>query len=173
MSDSKALQLSQRPATKPEEGLYLTFLLAREMFAISISNIKEIIEYGQVTPVPMVPDFVRGVINLRGQVVPVIDLQVRLGRENSQVGKRTCIVIVDVEAGEDQHEVLGILVDSVSEVLSIQNDQIERAPQFGSSLRSDFISGMGKIDGEFVVILNIEKTISLNELSALVSTFER
>lgn len=156
-----------------EEGQFLTFLLAKEMFAISILSIKEIIEYGQLTPVPMVPEFVRGVINLRGQVVPVIDLQVRLGRPASPVGKRTCIVIFEVTTGEDgEREVMGVVVDSVSEVLGIPASQIERAPQFGAKVRQDFISGLGTIEGKFVIVLNMEKVLSIDELSSLVQVLD-
>ncbi len=156
-----------------EEGQFLTFLLAREMFAISIQSIKEIIEYGQLTPVPLMPDFVRGVINLRGQVVPVVDLQVRLGRPATPVGKRTCIVISEVSVGtEGETEVMGVVVDSVSEVLGIPASQIERAPQFGANVRQDFIAGLGKLDEKFVVILNMDKVLSVDELSSLVEVLD-
>lgn len=169
----KADRLAAKPAVKDEDGQFLTFLLGREMFAISILNIKEIIEYGQLTAVPMMPNFVRGVINLRGQVVPVIDLQARLGRESAPVGKRTCIVIIEIVAGADgRNEVLGVVVDAVSEVLAIAANQIERAPQFGANLRTDFIAGMGKIHEKFVVILNLEKVLSVEELSSMVEWVE-
>lgn len=169
----KAVQSAEKVAVKPEDGQYLIFLLARETYAISILNIKEIIEYGQITPVPMVPKFVRGVINLRGAVVPVIDLQARLGRESSPVGKRTCIVIFEIQGEDDRREVVGAVVDTVSEVLSIPADQIERAPQFGANLRADFISGMGKINENFFIILNLEKILSLDELSSLVELVDK
>ena len=162
-----------KPVTLEEEGQFLSFLLAREMFAISILSIKEIIEYGQITPVPMVPEFVRGVINLRGQVVPVLDLQVRLGRETTPVGKRTCIVIFEVAVGEEgPREVMGVVVDAVSEVLGIPGSQIERAPQFGAKVRQDFISGLGTIAGKFVIILNVEKVLSVEELSSMVQVLD-
>lgn len=162
-----------KPVAVEEEGQFLTFLLAKEMFAISILSIKEIIEYGQLTPVPMMPDFVRGVINLRGQVVPVIDLQARLGRASSPVGKRTCIVIFEVTVGDEgQREVMGAVVDSVSEVLGIPASQIERAPQFGAKVRQDFIAGLGKIDSKFVIILNVEKVLSVDELSSMVQVLD-
>lgn len=155
-------------AIREEESQYLTFLLADEMFAIGILNIKEIIEYGQVTSVPMMPDFVRGVINLRGQVVPVIDLQARFGRASSPISKRSCVVIVEIQSSTDtEPQVIGVVVDSVSEVLSIAAAQIEKAPQFGARLRPDFISGMGKIEDKFVIILNADKVLSVDELSSL------
>ena len=153
---------------REEESQYLTFLLGKEMFAIGILSIKEIIEYGQVTSVPMMPNFVRGVINLRGQVVPVIDLQARFGRPSSVVGKRSCVVIIEIQVSAEQEQhVIGVIVDSVSEVLAIPPTQIERAPQFGAKIRPDFISGMGKIDDKFVIILNVDKVLSVDELSAL------
>lgn len=158
---------------REEESQYLTFLLGKEMFAIGILSIKEIIEYGQVTSVPMMPNFVRGVINLRGQVVPVIDLQARFGRPSSLVGKRSCVVIIELQLSPEQEQhVIGVLVDSVSEVLAIAPAQIEKAPQFGAKLRPDFISGMGKIDDKFVIILNVEKVLSVDELSALAERVE-
>lgn len=161
------------PVAKDEEGQYLTFFLANEMFAIGILNIKEIIEYGQITAVPMMPNFIRGVINLRGQVVPVIDLQVRFGRQSSPVGKRSCVVIVEINNEvEDEQQVIGVVVDSVSEVLAIPSSQIERAPQFGARVRPDFIAGMGKINDNFVIILNVEKVLSVDELSSLVEHLE-
>lgn len=167
--DKKAVKAVVVPE---EENQYLTFLLAKELFAISISSIKEIIEYDQITPVPLVPRFVRGIINLRGQVVPVIDLQVRLGRESSPVGKRTCIVIFEVALPDEGQEIVGIVVDSVSEVLGIPTSQIEKAPHFGSNVRQDFISGLATIDSKFVIILNLDKVLSLEELSSMVQTIE-
>src|SRR3989304_4090671 len=103
-----------------EQGQYLTFLLGGEMFAIPILNIKEIIEYGSLTTVPMMPAFIRGVINLRGSVVPVVDLAVRFGRKASDVTRRTCIVIIEIESGDEQQDV-GVVVDRVSEVLEIHH----------------------------------------------------
>jgi purine-binding chemotaxis protein CheW len=157
-----------KPVVRAEESQYLTFWLADEMFAIGILNIKEIIEYGQLTSVPMMPSFVRGVINLRGQVVPVIDLQARFGRSSVPVSKRSCIVIIEVMSdAESEAQVIGVVVDSVSEVLSIAASQIEKAPQFGARLRPDFIGGMGKIADRFVIILNVDKVLSVEELSML------
>lgn len=146
---------------------YLTFLLGKELFAIGILHIKEIIEYGQITTVPMMPEFVRGVINLRGRVVPVVDLLPRFGRESTKPGKRTGIVIVEVNYKED-HQVIGIVVDSVSEVLPLATKDIEPPPSFGAKLRADFIEGMGKIGDDFVIILNVDHVLSIDELASLV-----
>lgn len=157
------------PAEKiaDEEQLqYLTFLLGGETFAIGILNIKEIIEYGNVTTVPMMPDFVKGVINLRGAVVPVIDLAMRFSRPPSPVSRRTCIVLIEVEADGERYNI-GVTVDAVNEVLEIARSEIEPPPAFGARIRSDFIGGMGKIDGKFVIILDADKVLSVNEMAAL------
>ena len=152
---------------KAEDNQYLTFLLDREMFAIGILNIKEIIEYGDLTTVPMMPGFVRGVINLRGAVVPVIDLQRRFGRTSTPIGKRTCIVIVEVYANTEEQQVIGVMVDSVSEVLGIPASDIEKAPAFGTDLRADFISGMGKIDNKFIIVLSVDHVLAVEELAQI------
>jgi purine-binding chemotaxis protein CheW len=149
-----------------EQQQYLTFLLSGEIFAIGILNIKEIIEYGNLTTVPMMPEFVRGVINLRGAVVPVIDLSVRFGRASSDVTRRTCIVIIEVET-EGEKQDIGVTVDTVNEVLEIPPSEIEPPPAFGAKIRADFISGMGKVNGKFVIILNADKVLSVDEMAML------
>lgn len=149
-----------------QQEQYLTFMLDGEVFAIGILHIKEIIEYGKLTTVPMMPDFIRGVINLRGAVVPVVDLLARFGRKSSEVGKRTCIVIVEV-AGEAESQDIGVIVDMVNEVLEIPAGEIEPAPAFGAKMRSDFIGGMGKVNGKFVILLNASKVLSVDELAML------
>ncbi|MBK7417097.1 MAG: purine-binding chemotaxis protein CheW [Dechloromonas sp.] len=145
---------------------YLTFALGSEMFAVGILNVKEIIEYGNLTEIPMMPAFIRGVINLRGSVVPVIDLSARFGGSQTEVGRRTCIVIVEVEDDEAKHDI-GIMVDAVSEVLDIPGSEIEPPPAFGAKIRADFIFGMGKVAGKFVIILNINKVLSVEEIALL------
>ncbi len=150
--------------TSPQQ--YLTFLLEGEMFAVGILNVKEIIEYGTVTSIPMMPPFIRGVINLRGSVVPVVDLSSRFGNNPAQVSRRTCIVIVEVMDGEERHDI-GIVVDAVSEVLEIPRTDIEPPPSFGAKIRADFITGMGKVNGNFVIILNVGQVLSVEEISLL------
>lgn len=145
---------------------YLTFMLGGEMFAIGILAIKEIIEYGNVTEVPMMPPFIRGVINLRGAVVPVVDLSARFGRQRSALTKRTCIVIIEVKSDEDKHDV-GVVVDAVSEVLEIPAGEIEPPPSFGARIRADFIAGMGKVNGKFVILLNVNNVLSMDDLAML------
>jgi purine-binding chemotaxis protein CheW len=145
---------------------YLTFALGTEMFAVETLRVKEIIEYGQLTNVPMMPGFIRGVINLRGAVVPVIDLGARFGRAETQVTRRTCIVIVEVP-NEDGCQDIGVVVDSVSEVLEIPATDIEPAPTFGTRIRSDFIAGMGKVNGRFVILLEVGRVLSVDEIATL------
>ena len=145
---------------------YLTFSLHGEMFAVGILNVKEIIEYGNLTEIPMMPPFIRGVINLRGSVVPVIDLSCRFGNQVTEISKRTCIVIVEVQDGDFRHDI-GIMVDAVSEVIEIAGSEIGPAPSFGAKIRADFIHGMGKVAGKFVIILNIMKVLSAEEIAML------
>ena len=147
---------------------YLTFSLGGEVFALGILNVKEIIEFGHITEIPMMPAFIRGVINLRGAVVPVIDLSARFGGSSSTVSRRTCIVIVELGIGEERQD-LGVIVDAVNEVLEIPRADIEPPPSFGARIRADFIQGMGKVDGHFVIILNVERVLSTEEITLLAS----
>ena len=169
MSEATSLQVVAAKATTDEDQQYLTFMICGEMFAIVILNIKEIIEYGSLTEVPMMPPFIRGVINLRGSVVPVIDLSARFGRKTTEVSRRTCIVIIEVDAGteDESKQDVGIMVDSVSEVLEIQKGDIEPPPAFGAKIRIDFVRGMGKVAGKFVIILNVDKVLSVDEMAEM------
>lgn len=149
-----------------EEAQYLTFMIGGEMFAIGILGIKEILEYGQLTSVPMMPAFVRGVINLRGAVVPVIDLSARFGRHNAEVTRRSCIVIIEADNDGNTQDI-GLMVDSVSAVLEIARSEIEPPPAFGAKIRADFISGMAKVNGAFVIVLNVDQVLSVDEMTLL------
>ena len=165
--------VKQEKQTAPQDvQQYLTFALGTEMFAVETLSVKEIIEYGQLTVVPMVPEFIRGVINLRGAVVPVIDLGARFGRGEKKVTRRTCIVIIEVPNEEGTQDI-GVVVDSVSEVLEIPAGDIEPAPAFGARIRSDFIAGMGKVNGKFVILLDVGKVLSLDEIATLASVGEQ
>ena len=154
----------EQPAEVGEQHQYLTFLLADEMFAIGILSIREIIEYGVVTDVPMTPPFIRGVLNLRGAVVPVIDLALRFGRPAQENTKRTCIVIVEIEAANGSQQ-MGVVVDAVNEVLEIPASEVEPPPEFGARIRNDFIKGMGKINGKFVIVLDLCRVMSIDEVA--------
>ncbi|MBS1230785.1 MAG: signal transduction chemotaxis protein [Proteobacteria bacterium] len=147
---------------------YLAFRLAGEVYAIDILRIREIIEYTPPTTVPMMPPSLRGVINLRGAVVPVIDLAVRFGREATGVGKRTCFVIVEVEHEGATH-VLGLMVDGVNAVMEIGAADIEPPPSFGTRVNAEFIAGMARVDGRFVIILDIARVLSIEEMAAIKS----
>ena len=167
---SKAMT-TPRPVAAPTTGTsaesrqFLTFAAGGETLALGILHVREIIEYGRVTAVPMLPAFVRGVINLRGSVVPVIDLAARLGRAPGTIGRRSCIVIVELTESDGERRELGLLVDAVSAVIDIP--EIEPPPSFGARMRPDFILGMGKLDDRFVVILDPTQTLSLDEMAEL------
>lgn len=149
-----------------DQQQYLTFMLGGETYAMGILTIKEIIEFGNLTEVPRMPAFIRGVINLRGAVVPVIDLSARFGKSATKVTRRTCIVIIEVVTGNETQDV-GVMVDAVNAVLEIPPAEIEPPPSFGANIRADFISGMGKIDGKFVIILSIHQVLSVDEMATL------
>jgi purine-binding chemotaxis protein CheW len=151
---------------------YLTFAVSGETFGIPISAIKEIIEYRAPTDVPMMPGFIRGVINLRGKVVPVVDLSVRFGRSKMEVVRRTCIVILEIREGEERQEI-GAVVDAVSAVVDIADTDIEPPPQFGAKLRADFINGMGRLGEKFVILLDVARVLSVEELANLGSMVEK
>ena len=166
LSSSIARAAAPAPAVL-EPAQYLTFMLGQEAFAVGILGIKEIIEYHGVTEVPMMPACVRGVINLRGAVVPVVDLPARFGRASSEVTKRTCVVIVEAECARGERQVMGLLVDAVNEVIDIAAADIEPPPAFGARLRSDFIHGVGKVRGRFVLLLDIDRTLSIDDIAGL------
>ncbi len=150
---------------------YLTFMPGGEVFAIGILFIKEIIEYASLTEVPMMPASVRGVINLRGAVVPVTDLLVRFGKQASAVTKRTCIVIIEVTSQGERQDV-GVVVDSVDSVLDIPASEIEPPPTFGAGIRTDFIRGMGKVNGKFVILLDVNHVLVVEDVAALAQAAE-
>jgi purine-binding chemotaxis protein CheW len=148
------------------EHQYLSFRLGDETFGLGILAVREIIEYGGMTDVPMMPQCVRGVINLRGAVVPVLDLAARFGRAPATIGRRSCIVIVESGMPPEQ-QVLGLLVDAVNAVLDIDPGQIEPPPSFGAGLRNDFIKGIGKVNGKFVILVNLESVLNVPEIAAM------
>lgn len=151
------------------EGLsqFLTFHVCAERFAIGILDVQEIIEITAMTRVPMTPGFIKGVINLRGSVVPVVDLASRLGRGASTITKRSCIVLVDVGTGEES-QTIGMLVDEVNEILEIPEENMQPAPDFGTDIRADFIQRMGRVDDLFIVLLDVNRVLSVGELSEFV-----
>ncbi|HZS08150.1 MAG TPA: chemotaxis protein CheW [Blastocatellia bacterium] len=149
-----------------EQMQYLTFFIGAEEYAISILKVKEILEFDTLTRVPQTPAFIRGVINLRGRVVPVIDLAVRFGLGDSQITRRTCIVIVEVEL-EGEPAVMGVMADAVSQVIELRPDEIEEPPSFGTRVRTDHLLGMGRAGKKFVLLLDIDQVLSSEELTTV------
>ena len=148
------------------EGKYLTFSLAEEEYGIGILKIKEIIGLMPITAVPRTPDYVRGVINLRGKVIPVIDLRLRFSMDEKEYTDRTCIVVVEI-GGQSMEMIIGIVVDSVSEVLNIKSEDIEDTPAFGTSLNTEYILGMAKVEGGVKILLDIDTVLSSEEMAYL------
>ncbi len=155
------------PGGAREGGHFLTFLLGDGLYAVDIRSVREIIQVGPMTTVPLMPAFVRGVINLRGAVVPVIDLHARFGRAPARLGKKSCIVIFDAQSAAGERVELGLLVDAVSEVIDIAAQDIEPPPNFGASVRREFILGMGKLGARFVIILDPAKAFDVEEMAVL------
>jgi len=153
-------------AEQGQQGQYLTFLVGKDKLAIAINDVNEIIEISTITRVPMTPDYIKGVINLRGNVVPVVDLSARLGHSVSDISKRSCIVLVEIVTGEEVQSI-GMLVDQVNEILEIPKENIQAAPEFGSNIRVDFIQAMGRVDDDFIILLEISRVLSVSELAAL------
>jgi purine-binding chemotaxis protein CheW len=147
-----------------ETNQYLTFKLSEEIYALDIGKVREVLEYTTITKVPRTPPFMRGVINLRGGVVPVIDMRLKFGMEKTEKTVNTCIIIAEITI-DDETTILGALTDSVQEVIDLEPGQIEPAPRMGTRLNTEFIRGMGKRDGEFIIILDIDKVFSIEEIA--------
>jgi purine-binding chemotaxis protein CheW len=151
---------------------FLTFLMANEKYGLEILKVREIIGMMDVTPVPTTPAFVRGVINLRGKVIPVVDLRLKFGMEAKEDTPRTCIIVVQL-ARAAQEMIMGIIVDEVSEVLDISQDQIEPPPSFGADIRTDFILGMGKVNQRVVTMLDIDRVLTEREIALVEGSAEK
>jgi purine-binding chemotaxis protein CheW len=152
----------------PSASQYLTFMVGSELFALPIALVREVIEFQGLTRIPLAPPAVPGVLNLRGAVVPVVDLAARFGRPAAAIGRRTCVVVVEMRV-EDALQPVGVIVDSVSEALEVEASQLERRPAFGAGLRPDFVAGMLNLEGRFVVVLDVAQVLSMSELEQLVS----
>ena len=151
-------------ASITEMTQYLSFNLDDEVFALDISKVREVLEYTTVTKVPQTPDFMLGVINLRGHVVPVIDMRLKFGMTQTEKTVNTCVIIVEVNVGGES-TVLGAMADSVQEVFELEANDIEPAPKIGTRLNTDFIKGMGKRDDEFIIILDIDSVFTSADLA--------
>ncbi|MEJ5376206.1 MAG: chemotaxis protein CheW [bacterium] len=159
----KVTQSSQEAVGSARDGKYLTFSLAGEEYGIGILKVREIIGMMPITPVPLAPEFLKGVINLRGKVIPVVDLRRKFGMEEAQITERTCIIVVEITGG-NTHVLMGIVVDAVSEVLNVRASDIEQTPNLGGSLKADYILGIGKMDGGIKILLDIDKVLSSQEI---------
>ena len=147
---------------------FLTFTLVDEVFAVDISKVREVLEFHEVTKVPQTPDMMRGVINLRGAVVPVIDLRLKFGMEMTEKTVNTCVIIVEISL-DNENTLIGALADSVQEVMDLDADHIEPPPKIGTQINTEVIKGMGKRNDEFIIILDIEKIFSLDEITNIQS----
>jgi len=145
---------------------YLTFTLGHEVFALGISSVREVLEFTTITKVPRTPEYIRGVINLRGRAVPVVDVRLKFGMPQTERTVNTCIIIVEVQLGGEEL-VLGALADAVKEVMDIEPGEVEPAPRMGTSIKADFIQGIGKQNDDFIIILDIDKVFSDEELTQM------
>jgi len=143
---------------------YLTFTLDDELFSVEVSKVREVLDYTNITKIPRTPEYMRGVINLRGSVVPVIDLRLKFGMSRTENKRNTCIIVMEIKS-EDETIILGALADSVQEVYELEPDQIEPAPKFGTKFKAEFLRGMGKRDEKFLMILDIDKVFTNEELA--------
>lgn len=154
-------------ANSEGQSKYLAIAVGGETFGIPLLRITEIIEYGGMTPLPMMPDFIPGAINLRGHGVPVLDLSLRLGKAPTAVSARTCVVVVEATGAHGRAFDVGLLVDSVTEVVDIDGRDIEPVPSFDGVLENDFLQGIGRFDGRLVVILDLDDMLSMEDLERL------
>ena len=159
MSETRTQARNTEKCLSEREGKYLTFALANEEYGLEILKVREIIGYIDVTAVPQTPHYVRGVINLRGQVIPVVDLRAKFGMETADVTDQTCIIVVEIQQASRTFST-GIVVDRVQEVLDVKGQDIEPAPQFGAAVETDFILGMGKIGDSVKILLDIDKVLA-------------
>lgn len=163
-------KVAVKERTLTREGKYLTFTLGREEYGIEILKVREIIGYMDITAVPRAPEYIKGVINLRGQVIPVLDLRSRFGMDTAEVTDQTCIIVVEINQ-QGRRFNTGLVVDQVQEVLDIDGENIEDTPQFGSEVKTDFILGIGKVETSIKILLDIDKVlgnVSVGEIAATV-----
>ncbi|MFO7803954.1 MAG: chemotaxis protein CheW [Desulfovermiculus sp.] len=164
-----AQEFNTQEALTELAGKYLTFHLGEEGYGLEILKVQEIIGMQDITKIPRAPDYVKGVINLRGKITPVVDLRLKFGMPEQEVSRKTCIILTQVQGGESSL-IIGIVVDEVSEVMEISEDQIEPAPAFGTHVDTNFILGMAKSDSAVKILLDIDKVLSTDEVAALSKT---
>ncbi|MHC4552677.1 MAG: chemotaxis protein CheW [Planctomycetota bacterium] len=169
MTQGSMQTIEQQQILSDKEGKYLTFALGPEEYGLEILKVREIIGYMDITAVPQTPDYVKGVINLRGQVIPVVDIRTLFGMESKEITEETCIIVVEVQRHNRTFST-GVVVDQVSEVLDVAGEDIEEAPQLGASVNTDFILGMGKVNGTVKILLDIDRVLDCSELDRFEST---
>lgn len=152
-----------------EERPYLTFELEKELFAVDVSKVREVLDFSKITKIPHTPEYMKGVINLRGSVVPVIDLRLKFGMNETETTIDTCIIVLEIDM-DDETIIIGALADSVQEVFELEPSQIEPAPRLGTKFNADFLLGIGKKENLFIMILNIDKVFSSDELAIVQGT---
>ena len=165
MASATATNSTSVGTASSKAGKYLTFALGHEEFGLEILKVREIIGYMQITAVPQTPAHVKGVINLRGQVIPVVDLRLKFGMNAAEVTEETCIIVVEINQTDRKFQT-GIVVDRVKEVLDIEGENIEDAPQFGSNVETNFILGMGKVNGAVKILLDIDKVLGNEQFAS-------
>ncbi|MHC4532691.1 MAG: chemotaxis protein CheW [Planctomycetota bacterium] len=166
MSETATQTQQLNKAITEKTGKYLTFALGPEEYGLEILKVREIICYMEITAVPQTPHYVKGVVNLRGQVIPVIDLRAKFGMETTEVTEETCIIVVEISTGSHNFST-GVVVDRVQEVLDVAGEDIEEAPQFGSAVNTNFILGMGKIGETVKILLDIDKVLAGDDFSSV------
>ena len=166
MSTLSSTSEQQADAARAKQGKYLTFKLAEEEYGLEILKVQEIIKMMTITKVPRTPDFIRGILNLRGKVIPVVDLRLKFGMAGKETTDKTCVIVVQVQRGET-NVTMGIIVDEVSEVLDIAIGEIEEAPNFGAHVNTQFILGMAKTKGGVKILLDINKVLANHELAKI------
>ena len=148
-------------------GKYLTFFLGDEEYGVDVLNVQEIIGMVGITHVPQTPAFVKGVINLRGLVIPVVDLRLKFGMEAREYDKKTCIMVVELHQDAGKRQSMGLVIDKISEVLTLESDQIEPTPEFGTAIRTEFITGIAKKENSIKILLDIHSVLSYEEIISL------
>lgn len=156
--------VAESPRTQANSGKYLTFVLGHESYGVGVLKVREIIRMLNITPVPKMPDYLKGVINLRGKVIPVVDLRMRFKLATIETTERTCIIVMQISHEGASHTQVGLIVDAVEEVVNIPTADIEETPDFGSKLKTDYITGMAQVKGAVKTLLDIDKVISAHEL---------
>lgn len=167
---AQVLEQVEMSVRRAKPGKYLTFRLGNEEYGIEILKVKEIIGMMPITPIPQTPQYIKGVINLRGKVIPVIDLRLRFQMEEVPYNERTCIIVVEVKLANEPISI-GIVVDAVSEVSQIKEEEIEATPSFGTSLDTSYILGMAKTDNSVKILLDIDQVLTQEELASLERAF--